>query len=486
MDQHFVDERFAESDTADAVRRLEAESNLPTPEPTPGRFYRIRSGDTLYGVAGRAFGLGPGSARYTAARRINDSVYNLRFRSAQLADNQFPAGRISFNPRFACDAAAQAAARGPAPRGHCFATIWIPPAYYVAHPLLGTAVTLPAFGPETETSAFHAIDKSCTPNDELARIIDPDTRLPVGDSRYAPFRWVCSVHVFLSVGTSPVLSVVSGSGFLVGRHHVLTVAHVVHSPVQILSTDGVTITRWVLPRIRRIVVIPGKNGIPDKHEPLFGEANPFGQITIPVERVSQKGRRAFRLPGSWTRHVNSELLRLNALSCSLDPATGLPTLPACNFRTDPGHDFALIRLPTYVSIDGYFGHNKSYQGVDGGFVKTSVDEPDDGLPGGRLITATGYPGDKPCELWESNGEVLASTTRRFSHDADIAVGNSGCPIWIATRERDRQGNAGYRYRVVGIQSGTTLPSHPSQTACRISAAWPQILRWFREEPLHRA
>jgi len=95
------------------------------PTPTPNYFYSIKSGDTLYKVAGKAYGLPEGS-RLQAARRINDHPYNRRFRRADLADQQFPNGRISFNPRFSCNQSEQAQAIGKAPSGNCFATIYIP------------------------------------------------------------------------------------------------------------------------------------------------------------------------------------------------------------------------------------------------------------------------------------------------------------------------------------------------------------------------
>ncbi len=94
--------------------------------PTRGKFYTIVSGDTLLGVAGKAFGAKSGtSERLEAARVINGSSYNDRFRGG--ASNLFPEGQLSFNPRFVKDPNAQAAATGGAcPKGHSFATLWIP------------------------------------------------------------------------------------------------------------------------------------------------------------------------------------------------------------------------------------------------------------------------------------------------------------------------------------------------------------------------
>jgi len=92
--------------------------------PSLSRFYAIESGDTLLAVAGRAFGLDSGKARLDAARVINDAAYNDRFRGP--ANKFFPAGQVSFLPRFIEDPLEQAADDGPAPAGHDFAVLWIP------------------------------------------------------------------------------------------------------------------------------------------------------------------------------------------------------------------------------------------------------------------------------------------------------------------------------------------------------------------------
>jgi hypothetical protein len=92
--------------------------------PTPGKFYRIRYGDTLLGVAGQAFGVAAGEARLERARWINRSRYNDRFRGEPTS--LFPEGLVSFNPRFAEDALIQASADGRCPSGHAYAILWIP------------------------------------------------------------------------------------------------------------------------------------------------------------------------------------------------------------------------------------------------------------------------------------------------------------------------------------------------------------------------
>lgn len=96
----------------------------PAEQPTPGRFYKLKLGDTLFGVAKKAYKTGS----MEGAHRINDSRYNLRFRRAVTGSEQkmFPKGRISFNPRFNGDLRMQMESTGAAPSGSSFAMIWIP------------------------------------------------------------------------------------------------------------------------------------------------------------------------------------------------------------------------------------------------------------------------------------------------------------------------------------------------------------------------
>ncbi len=100
----------------------------PDPRPTPGRFYQIKLGDTLFEVAGQAYGVKAGAQRLELAKQINNANYNRRFwRAAPEGEKKwFPQGRVSFSPRFDCDLRNQVEAAGAAPSGPCFAMIWIP------------------------------------------------------------------------------------------------------------------------------------------------------------------------------------------------------------------------------------------------------------------------------------------------------------------------------------------------------------------------
>ena len=95
--------------------------------PASGLFYRIQSGDTLLGVARRAYS----SARYYwGSQWINFHPFNRRLWRTDLADARlWPHGRISFSPRFSGDLDAQVTTRAGiagAPRGSSFGVIFIP------------------------------------------------------------------------------------------------------------------------------------------------------------------------------------------------------------------------------------------------------------------------------------------------------------------------------------------------------------------------
>jgi hypothetical protein len=97
----------------------------PASQPTPGRFYRITSGDGLFEITKKAYGTGS----MQSARLINESGYNRRFWKPAPASEQemFPDGRISFSPRFNGDLRVQMESSAAVSSGHSFAMIWIPP-----------------------------------------------------------------------------------------------------------------------------------------------------------------------------------------------------------------------------------------------------------------------------------------------------------------------------------------------------------------------
>jgi hypothetical protein len=90
--------------------------------PAPGRWYRIRKGDTLLTVAQRAYSVPAGGERLKRANWINDAVANRPFFDSSAKDNLFKKGKISFSPKWSSDP--ESASKGVS--GKSYAVIWIP------------------------------------------------------------------------------------------------------------------------------------------------------------------------------------------------------------------------------------------------------------------------------------------------------------------------------------------------------------------------
>lgn len=90
-------------------------------KPAPGRWYRIKKGDSLLTVAQAAYGV-PTGQRLARARWINDAHANQPFFDSSAKDNLFKSGKLSFSPKWSSDP--EAAAKGA--RGTSYAVIWIP------------------------------------------------------------------------------------------------------------------------------------------------------------------------------------------------------------------------------------------------------------------------------------------------------------------------------------------------------------------------
>jgi hypothetical protein len=90
--------------------------------PTPGRWYRVKKGDTLLGVAGAAYGFRSGPERYKRAKWINEASANAPYVNPRNTDNLFPRGKVELQPDWSCDN--ELNIRGAT--GTCYPLLWIP------------------------------------------------------------------------------------------------------------------------------------------------------------------------------------------------------------------------------------------------------------------------------------------------------------------------------------------------------------------------
>ena len=134
--------------------------------PESGRWYRIQPGDTLLGVVGDAFGLGPGAKRLKVAQWVNASAANACLKTTDISATEkkwFDGSRISFKPKFSCSREEQERCAG----GNCYGLIWLAPAPGVEPP------EAPIDEPEPEPEP-EPIDEPDLPN-----VDDPEDTPPI-------------------------------------------------------------------------------------------------------------------------------------------------------------------------------------------------------------------------------------------------------------------------------------------------------------------
>lgn len=95
-------------------------------EPEPGRWYRVQKGDTLVGIAGRAFDVGPGGTRLKRAQWIDAAIaneYTVGTSKSAFAQKYFGPEIVKLLPRHSSDAAEAIAGVS----GYSYPVLWIPP-----------------------------------------------------------------------------------------------------------------------------------------------------------------------------------------------------------------------------------------------------------------------------------------------------------------------------------------------------------------------
>jgi V8-like Glu-specific endopeptidase len=412
---------------ASSTRAMEEadESLLPSPAPTPARYYQIRKGDTLLGVAGKAYGVKAGAARLEFARRVNRHPLNRKYLRKQKANNLFPEGQLSFLPEFSCDVNEQIAAIQTAVSGKCFAVLWIPDAAEIKHPFLGKALDIPGGllaellkqrSPDEMDEDESIPTKSRMASSSKPRSLESDALSIVADTSVAPFRFICSVMAIFK-RKDTVFLVGPASGTLIGERHVLTAAHVIYS-----EDNGLPFENPML------IVTPGDDSS------FKNSAPPSDVNDLPQGVLS-----AFILG-------KSPLGNFVALSAAFPKEHKKPTKEIIESQTHHLFDYAVITLPESTGKlkrkrrrFGYWGATSG----EGTRFQTQAKRDD---VKGKTVCVAGYPTNEEriaqsgITQWLGEGPVdndnlSERTARRKSGRERLGYtilteeGHSGAPVW---------------------------------------------------------
>ena len=217
--------------------------------PIPGKLYRIKKGDTLLEVAGKAYGVKSGTKeRLAFARRINRDSLNQKYIRKDKKTNLFPGGLISFYPHFSCDSKKLIKAKKNLPKGNCYAVIWIPPKKYNYHPILGQgkSILIDELEQELQEKEVEFQTNTSKPKSPYRSV----------KTQSSPYRWICNLITRFPDpdNNARLIEFDSGTGLLISKDHVLTAAHILYH--QIEGSKGTPI--WV--KAKSVKIIPGRNG----------------------------------------------------------------------------------------------------------------------------------------------------------------------------------------------------------------------------------
>lgn len=388
-DMHEDDMYESESSRRSRSRRRKSSyvSKLNTKvsdSPEAGSFYRLRKGDNLLKIAGKAYAVQPGKKRLAFAQFINRNSLNKKYwvqGKSQFVKTYFPSGIISFYPKFSCNLKDVLEARK-APSGKCYAVIWIPPLTVDHKPYLNSEAHFEMMG-LTESALANQLEVSSPKDSFFSKVRDS---LHVAQ----PFRWICLIgSYFPDPDASGRFISGFGTGILISPRHVLTAAHV-------LLTDYMGSGKKPTPAreiASKVVVAVGFHGKGKSNRKFMGKYDSKDQKKMKI-----------LIPDEWKASEDNK-----------------------------DYDFAVIDLGEDITnvAKGYWSGNQNYRITAINPVTSRK----------REIVSVGYPGIKMKKniysQWKSLGETDNVRTKKYqkrfknllAHDALVYKGMSGGPIW---------------------------------------------------------
>jgi len=281
LDDEFLDDKDLESELEyevfdDKSVLFDQEVNVAT-QPTPGRFYQIRSGDNLLKIAGIAYEIGSGSRRLAFAKYINGHPLNHRYYVKSHKDfdkKQFSGGIISFLPKFSCDVDELLNSYSQPSSGKCLAVIWIPHNRVSYHSFLGKGRKRAFL--ETE------VENELSKHQARTRIKVPSYLI-----KEVPFRWTCLLELaYQDPDDTQSLLYFYATGFLIDKNYILTAAHCLFTVIQ--GSKGTPKPM----QVSSIRIAPGVNGWQSK-DYLFGIyeiKNADGYVIVPSQWLRRNKR----------------------------------------------------------------------------------------------------------------------------------------------------------------------------------------------------
>ncbi|MGB3297212.1 MAG: trypsin-like peptidase domain-containing protein [Phormidesmis sp.] len=352
--------------------------------PAPGSFYRIKRGDNLLTIAGRAYAVQPGGKRLAFAQFINRNSLNKRYwvqGKEKFVKTYFPNGIIAFYPKFSCDLKSMLEPKQ-ALTGKCYAVIWIPPLRSYRNP---------SFKDEALFEAETVIETTLVDQQEVRSPEDIlFSEVPDPLHLKAPFRWICLIgSYFPDPDLSGNLISGFGTGILISPRHVLTAAHVLYTDY-LGSGKKPTPARNIADKV---VVAVGFHGKSRENRKFLG-------------KYDSKIQKAMKIlvPDEWKASEDNR-----------------------------DYDFAVIDLGEDIDevSKGYWGGDQNYAIIAINPVTRNK----------RDLVSVGYPEIKIKQdiysQWKSLGETDHLRTERYQrrfknllvHDALVYPGMSGGPMW---------------------------------------------------------